>query len=84
MTKRVTRRTLLGALPAFGAWPALQARAEANAGKAGLKITKLVTFKSSLRWRDLLFLEVHTDGGVVGLGEATCHGGSTRSRQRCA
>jgi len=74
MTKRVTRRTLLGALPAFGVWPALQARAEANAGKAGLKITKLVTFKSSLRWRDLLFLEVHTDGGVVGLGEATCHG----------
>ncbi len=29
--------------------------------------------KCSVRWRDLLFLEVHTDGGIVGIGEGTCH-----------
>jgi galactonate dehydratase len=36
-----------------------------------LKITRFVIHKASVRWRDLLFLEIHTDGGVVGLGEGS-------------
>jgi galactonate dehydratase len=38
-----------------------------------LKITKFVLHKCSLRWRDLMFLEIHTDAGLVGIGEGTCH-----------
>lgn len=38
-----------------------------------IKITKFVLHKSTLRWRDLLFLEIHTDAGLVGIGEGTCH-----------
>ncbi len=36
-----------------------------------LKITRFEIHKVTLRWRDLVFLEVHTDGGLTGLGEAT-------------
>jgi galactonate dehydratase len=36
-----------------------------------LKITHFEIHKVTLRWRDLVFLEVHTDGGLTGLGEAT-------------
>lgn len=36
-----------------------------------LKITGFRTHKVTLRWRDLLFVEVLTDGGITGLGEAT-------------
>jgi galactonate dehydratase len=38
-----------------------------------LKITKFVLHKATLRWRDLMFLEIHTDGGLVGVGEASLH-----------
>ncbi|MBK5294474.1 MAG: mandelate racemase/muconate lactonizing enzyme family protein [Acidobacteriia bacterium] len=27
--------------------------------------------KATLRWRDLVFLEIHTDGGITGIAEAT-------------
>ncbi|SRR5579883_695174 len=67
----IARRTLLGALPvAAAAAPTPPAATEA--GK--LKITKLAYYRSTIRWRDLLFVEVHTDGGIVGLGDGTCHG----------
>ena len=69
----VSRRKLLGSLPA-AALPPFAGQAAVSGGSGKLKITRFVTYKSSLRWRDLLFLEVHTDGGIVGLGEATCHG----------
>ena len=36
-----------------------------------LKITAFRIHKVTLRWRDLVFLEIQTDGGLVGLGEAT-------------
>ena len=36
-----------------------------------IKITKFEIHKVTVRWRDLLFLEVHTDAGITGLGEAT-------------
>lgn len=42
------------------------------AGRAEkLKITGFEIHKVTLRWRDLVFLEVHTDGGITGIGEAT-------------
>src|SRR5205807_1681378 len=39
--------------------------------KGGLKITKLETFLVQPRW---LFLKVHTDAGIVGLGEPVVEG----------
>lgn len=59
--------------------PALAAGALAPAlrsqpGRDGkVKITKFVIHKSTHRWRDLLFLEVHTDADIVGLGEGSVH-----------
>jgi galactonate dehydratase len=56
----LSRRHLL-ALPASAGF----------AAPAPCKITRFVIHKSTLRWRDLVFLEIHTDSGLVGLGEAT-------------
>ena len=39
--------------------------------KGGLKITKLETFLVQPRW---LFLKIHTDAGIVGLGEPVVEG----------
>jgi galactonate dehydratase len=36
-----------------------------------IKITGFDIHKVSVRWRDLMFVEVHTDAGLTGLGEAT-------------
>jgi galactonate dehydratase len=36
-----------------------------------MKITGFEIHKVSVRWRDLMFVEVHTDAGITGLGEAT-------------
>ena len=36
-----------------------------------VKITRFDIHKVSVRWRDLMFVEVHTDAGITGLGEAT-------------
>ena len=36
-----------------------------------VKITGFGIHKVSVRWRDLLFVEVYTDAGITGLGEAT-------------
>jgi galactonate dehydratase len=55
-----------------------EAAAEERAGdagpvtrKEGLRITRLETFKVKPRW---LFLKVHTDAGIVGLGEPIVEG----------
>jgi galactonate dehydratase len=45
------------------------ARPQMPVGK--VKITGFEIHKVSLRWRDLLFVEVKTDAGLTGLGEAT-------------
>lgn len=57
------RRTFLEALGGAAA-------ARAAAGPK-LKITRFVTHKVRIGRRDLLFLEIHTDGGVTGLGEGS-------------
>jgi galactonate dehydratase len=65
--KNWTRRQILAA-PVIAAAPALMGAAQ-SAGK--LKITGFEIHKVTLRWRDLVFVAVHTDGGITGLGEAT-------------
>ncbi len=58
----LTRRSLLQALPG----------AALLAAAAPLKITRFVTYKAQIApRRDLLFLEIHTDQGLVGLGEGS-------------
>src|SRR5262245_33922111 len=71
------RRTFLEAA-AIGAVPAVAAAAEEAHGKdppvrpgKALKITKLETFLVKPRW---LFLKVHTNAGIVGLGEPILEG----------
>ena len=39
-----------------------------------IKITGFEIHKVSLRWRDMLFVEVKTDAGITGLGEGTLEG----------
>ena len=68
MQRPPTRRALLAGLPLFASL-----RAAGAPGPAGLKITKFVIHKATLRWRALLFLEIHTDGGLVGVGEGSLH-----------
>jgi galactonate dehydratase len=58
----MNRRHFLSMLPAI---PRL------HAAPRQLKITRFDIHKVTLRWRDLVFVEVHTDGGITGLGEAT-------------
>jgi galactonate dehydratase len=77
----VNRRTALASAFATLGWAAFgQADAAAQervggdapiAGKDPLKITKLETFLVKPRW---LFLKVHTNAGIVGLGEPITEG----------
>ncbi len=36
-----------------------------------MKITKIDTFVVAMPWKNWLFVEVHTDEGISGIGEAT-------------
>jgi galactonate dehydratase len=77
----LNRRAALGAAVAATGWVATtrtMAEAEERASgsgplgaKEGMKITRLETFKVKPRW---LFLKVHTNVGVVGLGEPVVEG----------
>jgi galactonate dehydratase len=75
----ISRRSLLqGAVAgSMAAWWADRGRAEEAAAKApvspreSLKITKLETIAVKPRW---LFLKIHTDAGIVGLGEPILEG----------
>jgi galactonate dehydratase len=58
----VNRRSLLKGLAALPLASALPGK---------IKITGFDIHKVSVRWRDLMFVEVHTDAGITGLGEAT-------------
>ena len=71
---QIDRRTLLGGLPVAATAAAAPPPAPAREAPGKLKITRLDYYRSTIRWRDLLFVEVHTDAGIVGLGEGTCHG----------
>src|SRR5687768_9075642 len=55
------RRDLLSLLPL----------AAAPLRAADLKITKFVTHKVTAQRRQYLFLEIHTDSGLIGLGEGS-------------
>ena len=58
----LTRRAFLPAFP-------LLARAASSSPR--IKITGFRIHKATVRWRDLVFLEIQTDSGLTGLGEAT-------------
>ncbi len=62
----ITRRLFAASLAAPALSRTLRA---APAGK--VKITGFAIHKVSVRWRDLMFVEVTTDAGITGLGEAT-------------
>jgi galactonate dehydratase len=49
----------------------LAAKLQLAAPLGKVKITGFDIHKVSVRWRDLMFVEVHTDAGITGLGEAT-------------
>ena len=79
--RTIHRRSLLAGAGAGLAWASFE-RAEADAQervgldapvlrKDPIKITKLETFPVKPRW---LFLKVHTDAGIVGLGEPVVEG----------
>ncbi len=75
----VTRRTVVAAGLAGLSFAALAEAAERDPdapikAKDGLKITKLETFLVKPRW---LFLKVHTNAGIVGLGEPILEGRAT-------
>lgn len=75
---KISRRTIFGAVAGLG-WAALEqaegaAQQDRNApvrAREPLKITRLETFLVKPRW---LFLKVHTDAGIVGLGEPITEG----------
>jgi galactonate dehydratase len=49
------------------------AAAQRRGGDGSVKITRFSLHKVSHRWRDLLFLEIHTDAGLTGIGEGSLH-----------
>jgi galactonate dehydratase len=69
----LSRRRWLGNIAGAGALLGSSLRAADTRPLGNLKITRLELHKSTLRWRDLLFLEIHTDGGLVGIGEGSLH-----------
>jgi len=81
MSKYISRRALLGGTVAGLGWAALgssERAVEAQVGKDApiakkdpLKVTKLETILIKPRW---LFLKVHTNAGIVGLGEPVVEG----------
>ncbi len=78
MQMNTSRRTILSgafASMGLGAFQKAEAAAQATnspvAARDNLKITKLETFLVRPRW---LFLKVHTDAGITGLGEPITEG----------
>ncbi|MDE3197179.1 MAG: mandelate racemase/muconate lactonizing enzyme family protein [Acidobacteriota bacterium] len=63
----LNRRSLLKGMAAAP----LLARAAPAQPVGRVKITGFDIHKVSVRWRDLMFVEVRTDAGISGLGEAT-------------
>ena len=71
----LTRRSMAGALTGIGSLLALdEAQGSSQSPvspKSKIKITKLETFLVKPRW---LFLKIHTDAGITGLGEPITEG----------
>lgn len=76
-SRTLTRREIARLAGGAVLYPA--ARLWSRPGGAALgrvKITGFRIHKATVRWRDLLFLEIQTDAGLSGLGEATLEGRS--------
>ncbi|MFN7922981.1 MAG: galactonate dehydratase [Bryobacteraceae bacterium] len=67
----ITRRTAAGAAAGLGMMAAAQAQNAPIKPRDPLKITKVETFLVKPRW---LFLKIHTDAGITGLGEPITEG----------
>jgi galactonate dehydratase len=65
------REALAATAIGLGAVATLNADDAPVAPKGGLKVTRLETFLVQPRW---LFLKVHTDAGIIGLGEPVVEG----------
>src|SRR5437762_12664612 len=66
------RRTVMAAGIAGLGWAAIAQGKDAPVSpRSAMKITKIETFLVKPRW---LFLKVHTDAGIVGLGEPITEG----------
>ncbi|HVX13787.1 MAG TPA: galactonate dehydratase [Pirellulales bacterium] len=78
-SRRFDRRTVIGTAAASLGWLAQTvAQAEERVGddapvrpRESIKVTRLETYKVKPRW---LFLKVHTNAGIVGLGEPIVEG----------
>lgn len=70
-----TRRRFTGVLcPAFVPFGVHRcARAAERHLPGKVQITRFSLHKVSHRWRDLLFLEIHTSAGLTGIGEGSLH-----------
>ncbi len=84
--RRTFLREVFGALgaaslagPAVAASGDLQGQRAEPARHGSIRITKLETFLVKPRW---LFLKVHTDAGIVGLGEPVVEGRALTVRRR--
>ena len=62
---------MLRALPLGITAAGLRLQAAPSPKVADLKVTKFVTHKAVVNGRQFLFLEIQTDGGIVGLGEGS-------------
>jgi galactonate dehydratase len=67
---RLSRRNALGI--ALGL--CLPARLRSGTADGKVKITGFAIHKATLRWRDLVLIEINTDSGLTGVGEATLEG----------
>ncbi|MGH9341857.1 MAG: galactonate dehydratase [Acidobacteriota bacterium] len=70
-TPTSNRRGFLGSLFALGAGASVLAQEENQEKEGEIRITRLETFLVQPRW---LFLKVHTDAGITGLGEPIVEG----------
>ena len=68
-----SRRAFLRTLAAAPLFPRVSALSQTPAGTPKIKITKFVIHKAFIRWRGIIILEIHTDQGLVGIGEGSLH-----------
>src|SRR5579863_8426133 len=79
---QINRRSILAGFACLTALDRAEAAAQPNnapiASRDKLKITRLETFLVKPRW---LFLKVHTNAGITGLGEAITEGRALTCRE---
>jgi galactonate dehydratase len=67
----MNRRSFLSNFAALAALHKIPLLANTSSPDGSLKITGFKLHLTTWRWRSMLFLEIETDGGLVGLGEGT-------------